>query len=350
MDVALLALIVLWLALITYTVLGGADFGAGVLGIFTGRNAERQHEFINHALGPVWEANHVWLIFLVVGLFTLFPKGFAILCVALFFPLLLALLGIVLRGAAFIFRYYAPDTSSLFANVWWKVFNIASVLTPFFLGASAAAVASGHLLDPSGKPNAANVSPWLSPFAIIIGLMGIALCTALAAVYLTVEAKDAQDAFLCESYRKKALIAGAVTAVLGLLGLLLSPIYAPGLWRGMLGHGIPLVIVSMLLGLLTAALLWLKQYRLSRLAVIVATAFLLSAWGFSQYPYLVPPALTVSAAANEPNVIKVVLISVLIGLIILLPSLYYLYSIFKLPYPAPGRVTQPEGHRKSDGA
>src|SRR5258708_39683437 len=139
--VALVALIILWWALITYAVLGGADFGAGVWDLFAvGRLADRQHNLINHALGPVWEANHVWLIFLIVGLFNVFPSAFATLSVALFIPFTLALLGIVLRGAAFIYRYYAVDAKGRFARLWGRGFHVSSLLTPFFLQVSPQAV------------------------------------------------------------------------------------------------------------------------------------------------------------------------------------------------------------------
>src|SRR6266849_2659671 len=133
MSIALIALSVLWLALIAYAVLGGADFGAGIWDLFAfGSGAERQHRLINSALGPVWEANHVWLIFLIVGLFNVFPSAFATLFVALFFPLTLSLFGIVLRGAAFIYRYYAVDAKGRFARLWGRVFSVSSLLTPFF--------------------------------------------------------------------------------------------------------------------------------------------------------------------------------------------------------------------------
>src|SRR5204863_7734162 len=128
MSIALVALIVLWWALIVYAVLGGADFGAGVWDLFAfGRSAERQHDLINHALGPVWEANHVWLIFLIVGLFNVFPSAFAALSIALFVPFSLALVGIVLRGAAFIFRYYAINEHGAFARTWGRVFSVSSL-------------------------------------------------------------------------------------------------------------------------------------------------------------------------------------------------------------------------------
>ncbi len=337
MNLALIALIILWWGLIAYAVLGGADFGAGIWDLFAvGRQAERQHNLINHALGPVWEANHVWLIFLIVGLFNVFPLAFAALVIALFFPFSLALIGIVLRGAAFIFRYYAPESMRRFANWWGRIFSVTSLLTPFFLGVSAAAVASGQLLAPDGSAQAWRLTALLTPFAITIGLIAIALCATLAAVYLTVEAKNQQDDELAERYRRDALVAGAVTAVLNALALWLSISEATLLWQGMLARAIPVVIATMLIGLATAAALFYRYYRIARALIIAEAAFLLGSWGLSQYPYIIPPQFTIANSANEPGVILALIISIVCGLIILIPSLYYLFSVFKLSYPVPG--------------
>lgn len=336
-QLALIALIILWWGLIAYAVLGGADFGAGIWDLFAvGRRAERQHNLINHALGPVWEANHVWLIFLIVGLFNVFPPAFAALVVALFFPFSLVLIGIVLRGAAFIFRYYAPASMRQFANWWGRIFSVTSLLTPFFLGVSAAAVASGQLLAPDGSAQAWRLRALLTPFAVIIGLIAIALCATLAAVYLTVEAKEQRDDELAEWYRWGALIAGAVTALLNALALWLSISEAPLLWQGMLMRAVPVVVATMLIGLATAAALFYRRYRMARLLIIAEAAFLLGSWGLSQYPYIIPPHFTIANSANEPGVILALIISIACGLVILLPSLYYLFSVFKLPYPVPG--------------
>ncbi|HEY4032352.1 MAG TPA: cytochrome d ubiquinol oxidase subunit II [Ktedonobacteraceae bacterium] len=338
MDVALVALIILWWALITYAVLGGADFGAGVWDLFAvGRLADRQRNLINHALGPVWEANHVWLIFLIVGLFNVFPAAFATLSIALFLPFTLALLGIVLRGAAFIYRYYAINSKGRFARLWGRVFSVSSLLTPFFLGASAAAVASGKLLPPNGIADATYIVSLISPFALTIGAMAVTLCATIAAVYLTIEARDTEhDKELAESYRLKALIAGAVTAILGALGLGLSSVESPILWHGMLIRAWPVVIITMIIGLATATTLYARYYSTARVLIIAETAFMLGAWGLAQYPYIVPINYTISNSANAPNVITAVLISLACGMIIVIPSLYYLFSVFKLPYPAPG--------------
>jgi cytochrome d ubiquinol oxidase subunit II len=341
MSVALLALIVLWWGLVAYAVLGGADFGAGVWDLLAfGKQGERQRKLINHALGPVWEANHTWLIFLIVGLFNVFPPAFAALSTALFVPFSIVLIGIVLRGAAFIFSYYAVNAQGPFAVWWGRVFSVTSLITPFFLGASAAAVASGKLLAPDGTASAALFASWTSPFALTIGAMAVVLCATLAAVYLTVEASGEKDEELAEQYCSRALISGAVTAVLGALGLFFSTQDAPLLWSGLLSHALPVVIATMIVGLATAITLFQRRYRLARVLIIVEAAFLLSSWGLSQYPYIIPPRFTIDNSANAPNVIVILLISIGIGLLILIPSLYYLFSVFKLSLPTPGLKPQ----------
>lgn len=349
MTIALIALCVLWLALIAYAVLGGADFGAGIWDLFAvGGQRQRQRQLINQALGPVWEANHVWLIFLIVGLFTVFPAAFAELTIALFVPLTIALIGIVLRGAAFIFRTYELDSSSRSAEIWSRIFSITSLITPFFLGAAAAAVASGQLVAPGGTVQANLGSAWLSPFALTIGAMAVALCASLAATYLTQEAQQQNEADLADIYRVRALIVGGITAVLGGLGLLLSPSAAPQLWQGMFARALPIVIATMLIGLATAALLYWRRYRLARLMIILETAFLLGSWGLSQYPYLIPPHTTIANSANDSSVIFALLISIAVGMALLLPSLYYLFAVFKLSTPVPGMVKQPAAEPEED--
>lgn len=336
MSVALIALCILWFGLIAYAVLGGADFGAGIWNLFAvGPQAKRQIQLINKALGPVWEANHVWLIFLIVGLFSVFPSAFAVLSIALFIPLTLALIGIVLRGSAFIFRTYAIDSTAPTTTWWSRVFSTTSLATPFFLGAAAAAVASGKI-DVTGSNIQSDFSSWTSPYALTIGAMAIALCASLAAVYLSVEAHNGHDEELTETYRLRAIIAGAITAVLGALGLLLSISEAPILWHGLITRAWPVVIATMLIGLATAAALFYRKYSLARILIILETAFLLGSWGLSQYPYIIPPRMTIENAANDPNVIVILLISIGIGMVLILPALYYLFSVFKLPTPAPG--------------
>ncbi len=328
-DLAYAMVAVLWLALIAYAVLGGADFGAGIWDLLAfGRTAEKQRNLINQALGPIWEANHVWLIFLIVGLYAAFPFAFAKLSIALFLPLTLALLGIVLRGAAFIFRTYAVNAGT-FTRVWSRVFSSTSTITPFLFGTAAAAVASGRIRVQGEFVETDLSTIWLTPFALTIGAMAVSLCAVLAAIYLTVEAQNAKEEELVQVYRWRALLAGAVTAALGAWGLFLAPSEAPLLWNGMLDHALPLVFATMLIGGVTAAMLLLQKYRLARILIVLETAGLLGAWGISQLPYLIPPDVTVERAAGSPVMITALLIGSLLGMIILLPSLWLLFRVFK---------------------
>jgi cytochrome d ubiquinol oxidase subunit II len=329
MTLASITVTVLWLALIAYAVLGGADFGGGVWDLLaSGRLAERQRRLISQAIGPVWEANHVWLIFLIVGLFVAFPPAFAVLSIALFVPFVLALIGIVLRGAAFVFHTHAPDVS-WFRLFWERVFSAASTITPFLLGACAAAIASGEIHAQGQRVETVSWAVWLTPFALTIGAMALSLCAVLAAIYLTVEAEQAQDTDLTEAFRLRALIAGAVTAFFGAVGLVLAPFYAPLLWNGLFGHALPVVIVTMLVGLGAAASLLRRRYRLARLLIVLETALLLGAWGLAQLPYLIPPDLTLSNAASPDASLIALLVSTAFGMVLLLPSLWLLFHVFK---------------------
>jgi cytochrome bd ubiquinol oxidase subunit II len=331
MSLAYILLSILWFVLIAYAAFGGADFGAGVWDMLAfGLDAERQSQLIDQALGPVWETNHVWLIFLVTGLFSAFPSAFGALCIVLFIPLTLALIGIVLRGAAFVFRTHGLRSGRPAIRIWTQVFSFASIMTPFFLGVSAAAVASGQIHVRQSNLQANLGSLWLTPFALVIGFMAISLCTTLAAIYLTVEAANNKDRELAEAFRWRGLIAGAVTALLGALGLLLSISEAPILWHGMLDHAIPLIIATMLISLATAATLFLRYYRIARILIVAETAFLLGSWAVSQIPYLVPPDVTVESAAGAPSTLLLLLVGIIIGMIIILPSIYYLFYVFKL--------------------
>ncbi len=335
---------VLWFALITYAVFGGADFGAGIWDLLAhGQTAQRQHTLIDNALGPVWETNHIWLIFLVVGLFSGFPVAFATLAVVLFFPLTLALIGSALRGSAFIFRTHGLRRTT---KVWNRVFSFASSITPFFLGVSAAAVASGHIEDYGPKAPANLGSLWLTPFALTIGFLSLALCATVAAIFLTVEATTQNESDMAIAFRKRGLIAGAITAVLGALGLILAPSQAPIIWQGMINHAIPLVIATMIIGLAAAAALFFGYYRISRALIIAEAAFMLGTWGVSQIPYIIPPRITVDAAASSPSTQLLLLIGVTIGMIIILPSMLFLFYIFKykggMPLLGKGTTGTPE--------
>ncbi|HLV97431.1 MAG TPA: cytochrome d ubiquinol oxidase subunit II [Ktedonobacterales bacterium] len=337
MNLAYITLAVLWLAVIAYAVLGGADFGGGVWDLFaSGPHAKQQRHLVDEAIGPVWEANHVWLIFLIVGLFTAFPLAFSVLSITLFVPFTLALVGIVLRGAAFVFHLHAPGASRTRA-IWGRVFSAASAITPFLLGASAAAIASGQIHASGGHAQTVDWTLWMTPFALTVGAMAVSLCAVLAAIYLTVEAQQARELELLAAFRVRAIIAGAVTAVLGALGLVLAPFQAPLLWNGVLGKALPAVIVTMLVGLGAAASLFLGRYRLARVLIVLETACLLGSWAVAQLPYLIPPDVTISNAASPDVTLIALLVSTAIGAVFLAPSLWLLFRTFKSSKPAPAR-------------
>jgi len=325
-------LIILWLSLIAYAVLGGADFGGGIWDFFAfGKEAERQRRLIGQALGPVWEANHVWLIFLIVGLFTAFPSAFSILSTALFVPFTLAVIGIVLRGAAFIFR---ANSEAVTSKVWGRVFSTASTITPFFFGTAAAAVASGQVHVQGGRVQTDLLAGWTTPFALTIGALALSLCAVLAAVNLIIEAQHNNDAELVEVFRRRAMIAGAITLVLDTAAFILSPFQAPLLWHGLLDHALPLAIATALIGLGAATSLFLRRYRLARVLAFTTTALIFASWGLSQFPYLVPVAVTINAAASPPSTLLALLIGTSIGMALLLPSLWFLFHVFRGKHPA----------------
>lgn len=335
MTLPYIILLILWISLIAYAVLGGADFGGGIWDFFaSGPQAERQRRLIGHALGPVWEANHVWLIFLIVGLFAAFPLAFSVLSTALIVPFTLALIGIVLRGAAFIFHAQADESGTL-GKVWGRVFSSASTITPFLFGTAAAAVASGQVRVQGGRVQTDLLAAWTTPFALTIGALALTLCAVLAAVNLILEAQNSNDPELVEAFRRRAMIAGVITLALDAVAFILSPLQAPLLWHGMLDHALPVVIATGLTGLGAAISLVLRHYRLTRMLAFTVTSLIFASWGLSQFPYLVPVAVTINNAASPPATLQALLIGTSIGMALLLPSLWLLFHVFRGAHPAP---------------
>jgi cytochrome bd ubiquinol oxidase subunit II len=330
MTIADVLLIILWLALFIYTIFGGADFGAGMLELFAfGESGARQETLIDESIGPVWESNHVWLIFLLVVFFTAFPPAFAAINVVLFIPLLLAVIGIVLRGSSFVFKTHGSIQRNRNVRILSRTFSVASAMTPFFLALAAAAIASGAIHIQNQSQVVTNTgSYWLTPFTLTIGAMALTLCVTISAIYLTVEATSKGDTELAEVFRRRGLIAGALTAALGLLGLILAPSEAAFLWNGMLDKAIPLVIVTMLVGV--AAALWFKRYVWARVLIVAEAACLLLTWGVSQYPYIIPPDVTAANASSPQATQQFLLVGIIIALIIVVPSLWFLFYVFKL--------------------
>ena len=324
-DAGVLLSVVLVMSLTAYALLGGADYGGGVWDLLaSGRTAERQRATIAGAIGPVWEANHVWLIVAIVILFTGFPLAFAAVSTYLHVPLLLVLIGIVLRGSAFVFRAYGPDDPR-HERFWGRVFAVASTATPFFLGVIAGALTEGRLpASPHGSFAAVYLTPWLTPFSVSVGAFALALFAYLAAVYLTLEADDAEEG---AAFRTRALLSGVAVGVLAAVVLLLA---TPDVRTALLASAwaVPLHVATGASALAAFAFLWLRRYEFARLAAAAQVLFILWGWALAQYPYAIRPHLTLGDAAAPANV-QVLLLQVLgIGAVVLVPSLLYLFGIF----------------------
>jgi len=329
-------MLVMLTAITLYAVLGGADFGAGVWEFTSAlQSTEKQRRHIYKAIGPVWEANHVWLIFVAVILMNGFPIAFAALSRALWLPLLLGLCGIVFRGAGFAFRSYTQGPRRE-RTLWEATFAIASTATPLCLGAAAGAIASGKLaLTSTGEYEADYLHGWMSPLAVFTGFYSVGMCAYLSAVYLTREADLADDDELRILWRQRALSTGIWMGVLSFGGLLMVGLEAPALAHGFAARGWPLVIVSLLCGIGSIVEVWRRNNTLAVIAASGAVASVIWGWGISQYPVIVPPSITSEVAKGPDNVLWMMLAIISLGALLLLPALGYLFVLFKSSSKAP---------------
>jgi cytochrome d ubiquinol oxidase subunit II len=320
--VALMAL----LGTVLYGVLAGADFGGGVWDLLArGPRKRAQRETIAHAMGPVWEANHVWLIFVIVVLFTCFPRAHAALSVGLFLPFHLALIGIVLRGAAFVFRSYGPKSGPLRAR-WGAVFGASSVITPVLLGMCMGAVSSGAMRASDTVIVTGGAGAWLSPVALAMGAFALALCAYVAAVFLTHESEGA----LREDFRARALGAGTVVVALSALLVPFVRAQAPHLWLGFgAWRAVPLLAAGTVAALASGFALYTRRFALARAATVVQVGCVLGGWGAAQYPFIVYPDFTLTNSAAPAATLNFVLVAVPIGGLVLVPSLWFLFRVFK---------------------
>ncbi len=320
---------ILLLVFTAYAVLAGADFGGGVWDLFaSGPRVKAQRTAIAAAMGPVWEANHVWLIFLLVGLFTAFPTVFASLSIALYLPFTIALLGIILRGAAFTFQTHGYEAAAELAP-WGVAFGAASIIAPAFLGAALAAVAVGAVRASAGP---SVTTGWVSWLAADLALLAVALCAYLAATYLMVETED--DPPLQADFRRRALGAAIVSGVLALIGLVVAWRQAPLLWSELTGRGVWLLLIALINGPIAAFAVWRRSPRFARVAVAAQIVFVLWAWAIGQWPALVPPDFTIHGSAAPDTVLQALTITIAVGSLVLVPSLWLLFRVFKGRNPA----------------
>ena len=338
---------VMLIALVAYALLGGADFGGGVWDLFaTGTRKREQRSLIADAIGPVWEANHVWLILVVVLLFTCFPPAFATLSIVLHIPLTLMLLGIVARGAAFTFRTYDSRRDQV-QRRWGRIFAVASLVTPVLLGMCIGAIASGRAGEAAREAEQRGfaagsfvetyVTPWLAPFPVAIGLLTLALFAYLAAVYLTLEAGDEP---LREDFRARALVAAALVFATAFAALGVALVDAPAVGEGLVRSwwSVPLQLVTGVAAITAIIALWTRRYGLARIAAAAQVALILGGWALAQHPMLVPPVHSLSEAAAPARTLSLVLGALVLGALVLFPSLWYLFRVFKSRQPSSSGV------------
>ena len=315
-------------SLVLYALLGGADYGGGVWDLFAfGPRASEQRKLIAEAISPVWEANHVWLILVIVILFTAFPPAFATIATALHIPITLLLIGIVLRGTAFTFRTYDVQRDDV-QRRWSLVFSIASIITPILLGTTLGAIASGTISVENGAVTSGFFRSWLAPFPLAVGFFALALFAFLAAVYLTLEARERK---LQEDFRMRAIISGVAVGLLALTVFILAKTGAPTVRAGISRSwwALGLHVLTAIFATSAFVTLWTRRYRLARICAAAQVTLILLGWAFAQFPHLVEPDLTISSAAAPQITLQLLLGALAAGAILLFPSYYYLFRIFK---------------------
>jgi cytochrome d ubiquinol oxidase subunit II len=314
------------LGITAYAVLGSADFGAGFWDLTAGgaQRGARIRGMVQWSMSPVWEANHVWLIFVLVIMWTAFPVVFGSVFSTLSIPLFLAAIGIIFRGTAFALRGQAATVRE--ARVLGATFALSSVLIPFFLGAAIGGVASGRV--PVGNATGDLISSWLNPTSVLIGVVGVFSGAYLAAVYLAGDAARAGQPDLVAAFRARALGAGAVTGATALAGLLVLRSDDRALYDGLTsGGGLAMVLVSGAAGLATLALVYRERYGVARVTAAGAVAAIVVGWMLAQRPYVLPPKLTLEQAAASDATLAAVVVGVAAGMVILVPSLWWLYRL-----------------------
>lgn len=324
MSLAVVVAAGLFVGVLAYALFGGADFGSGFYDLTAGGSARgaELRTLVDHSIGPVWEANHVWLIYVLVTWWTAFPETFAAAMSTLILPMLLALLGIVLRGASFAFRKYAATLGQ--ARLFGAVFAISSVITPFFLGTVAGGIASGRV-PAAGRGDL--WTSWLNPTSVFGGLIAVGTCAFLAGTFLCADARRSGQQTLAEQLRWRTLAVGAVTGTVVFAALIPIQGDAPTLADGLQNRAAPLVVVSALFGIATLVLVGIRRFAVARVAALVAVAAVVMGWGVGQYPWLLVDEVTIVEAAGAPATLEALLVAVGLAAVVVLPALGYLYKL-----------------------
>jgi len=315
-------------ALIFYAVTGDADYGGGIWDLVaTGPRAGAQRSTIERAIGPIWEADHVWLILIVVILFTGFPPAFAAMMTALNIPFTLMLIGIVLRGSAFIFRKYDVKSEQV-KRRWGMLFGAASFFTPFIQGVALGALSTGQIHVVDGHVVSGFFAGWLTPFALSCGVFALALFAFLSATYLTADPSTEPD--VQNDFRLRALWSGAALAPIAFVVFITSRQGSPEMHHGLTQWWAPFLVGTTLVFALAALTsLWLRRFALARIAAIAEVTLILGGWSVAQYPKLITPDVTIFNAAAPEITLRLLTYALVAGAIVLFPSLFFLFRVFK---------------------
>lgn len=308
-----------------YAWTGVADFGAGFWDLVAGgrERGERPRALIDSAIGTVWEANHVWLVFCIIVCWTAFGAAFASIMTTLFIPLTLAALGIVLRGSSFVFRKNAARARQRHVAGW--AFGLGSLVTPFFLGATVGALLAGRV--PEGDAAGDRLTSWWNPTSVLVGLLAVALGAFLAAVYLVVEADHRGERDLHDYFRIRALAAGTVAVLVGIGAVVALRVDERRMYDRVTGRGLALLIVASVALVVTLVLVARRATRGVRVGAALAVGSLVWTWGVSQYPYLLPFDLTIDDGAGAAVTMRWILVWFLIALVTAVPALILLYVL-----------------------
>ena len=346
MTLAEVVLAVMWLAVTAYALFGGADFGGGLWDLFAGgaRRGSAQRGLIERVIGPVWEANHVWLIFVVVILWTAVPEVFAAVASTLYIPLTAVALGIILRGSGFAFRKAVNELAH--KRLFGVAFASSSIVTPFFLGTVAGAVASGRV--PLGNAAGDPWTSWLNPTSVLGGVLAVAVCAFLAAVFLAGDAVREGDERLAAAFRIRGLWAGVLTGAIALSGIAVLRADAPMLFAGLTGRAAPLIVASAVGGAGTLVLVARRRHGVARVTAGLAVAAVVWGWAVGQYPYLLEGTVTIEQAAAGRAVLQALLGSIAAGALLVIPSLVWLYVLFQR-HPGPADHQTPQLPSPDDG-
>jgi cytochrome d ubiquinol oxidase subunit II len=324
-TVANAVMVTLFVGLSAYSVLGGADFGAGFWDLVAG-NAEtgrEQRELIEHSIGPVWEANHVWLIFALVVLWTGFPRAFAPIMATLYVPLTFAAVGIILRGSAFAFR--KAVTTTTLQRAFGATFALSSMITPFFLGAVVGGVATGRV--PPGNNAGDVIISWVNPTSMLGGVLAVLACAYLAATFLAADAARGGSTELANQFRVRALAAGVAAGTAAFAGIFVLHADAPNLFHGLTHRALVLVLLSAVAGVIALGLLRTRRFATARLVSVLAVVAVLWGWAVAQYPYLLEDRLRIRDAAGAHATLVAMLVCIALGAALLVPSLVVLFVL-----------------------